>query len=98
MGLLKTGLKAVVAVKTADVIHERVLARQQAHATAHGYPDPAAPFAQTESVAPMSAAPPPPSPEIGGKLAQLQQLGELRASGVLTDAEFESQKALILGP
>ena len=29
MGLLKTGLKAAVAVKTADVIHERVLARQQ---------------------------------------------------------------------
>jgi hypothetical protein len=30
------------------------------------------------------------------KLAQLQQLGELRASGVLTDAEFEVQKANIL--
>jgi len=25
MGLLKTGLKAVVAVKTADVIHERII-------------------------------------------------------------------------
>ena len=98
MGLLKTGLKAVVAVKTADVIHERVLARQQAHAAAHGYPEPAAALAQTAPVAGTPGAPPPPSPDIGDKLAQLQQLGELRASGVLTDAEFESQKALILGP
>jgi hypothetical protein len=32
MGLLKTGLKPAVAVKTADVIHERVLARQQEQA------------------------------------------------------------------
>ena len=42
MGLLKTGLKAAVAVKTADVIHERVLARQQEHAAAQGHPAPAA--------------------------------------------------------
>ena len=42
MGLLKTGLKAAVAVKTADLIHERVLARQQEHAAAHGHAGPAA--------------------------------------------------------
>jgi len=30
-------------------------------------------------------------------LAQLTQLGELRSSGVLTEAEFEAQKAKILG-
>jgi hypothetical protein len=29
-------------------------------------------------------------------LAQLTQLGELRASGVLTESEFEVQKARIL--
>jgi len=29
-------------------------------------------------------------------LDQLKELGELRTSGVLTDAEFESQKARIL--
>ena len=40
MGLLKTGLKVAVAVKTADVIHERVLARQQEHAAAQGHPAP----------------------------------------------------------
>jgi hypothetical protein len=29
-------------------------------------------------------------------LAQLTQLGELRSTGVLTEAEFEAQKARIL--
>jgi hypothetical protein len=30
------------------------------------------------------------------KLAQLQQLGELKSAGVLSDAEFEAQKSAIL--
>jgi hypothetical protein len=98
MGLLKTGLKAAVAVKTADVIHERVLARQQQHAAAQGHPGPMAP-------AVAAAAPPPaalpgasgaPPSDMSAKLAQLTQLGELRAAGVLTDAEFEVQKAHVL--
>jgi len=100
MGLLKTGLKAAVAVKTADVIHERVLGRQQAHAAAQGHPAPGAqpaPVAAPAPAAPMHPTPAPGSPDMGVRLAQLQQLGELRASGVLTDAEFEGQKAAILG-
>ena len=94
MGLLKTGLKAAVAVKTADLIHERVLTRQQEHAAAHGHPGPAA---AAQPAAPMPRAPAASSPDMGHKLAQLTQLGELRASGVLTDAEFDVQKAQILG-
>jgi len=102
MGLLKTGLKAAVAVKTADVIHERVLARQQEHAAAHGHAAPAAAVAQPPAGAPPASPPAsaqasaPASPDMGHKLAQLKQLGELRQSGVLTDAEFEVQKAQIL--
>ena len=30
------------------------------------------------------------------RLGQLKQLGELRDAGILTDAEFEAKKALIL--
>lgn len=97
MGLLKTGLKVAVAVKTADVIHERVLARQQEHAAAQGYPAPAAAVAQPGSAAPIAAAPAAASPDMGDRLAQLKQLAELRESGVLTDAEFGAQKAQILG-
>jgi hypothetical protein len=40
------------------------------------------------------AAPAAPSTE--DKLDQLKQLGELKTAGVLTDAEFEAQKAKIL--
>lgn len=90
MGLLKTGLKAAVAVKTADVIHERVLARQQAQAAAHGHAQPAVTHAGPPPATPAT------SPDMAEKLAHLQQLGDLRASGVLTDAEFAAQKANIL--
>lgn len=105
MGLLKTGLKAAVAVKTADVIHERVLARQEQHAAAQGHtvpaavvpqPAPAAVVAQPAPAAVASAVPAQASPDMTDKLAQLKQLGELREAGVLTDVEFEAQKAQIL--
>ena len=101
MGLSKTGLKAAVAVKTADVIHERVLARQQQHAAAQGHQGPSAAMDQPGPAAPVLAAPSlassaPASADMGEKLAQLTQLGELRGAGVLTDAEFEVQKARIL--
>jgi len=90
MGLLKTGLKAVVAVKTADVIHERIIQRQDAQWASQGHP------------APVQAVPaPPPSqvlapPSADDVLDRLTRLGELRANGILTDAEFDTQKARIL--
>ena len=96
MGLLKTGLKAAVAVKTADVIHERVLARQQQHAAAQGHPGPMAPAVVAAPPAALPGAPGAPGSDMSAKLAQLTQLGELRAAGVLTDAEFEVQKAQVL--
>lgn len=42
------------------------------------------------------APPAPPPSSMDDKLAQLRQLGELRAQGVLSDAEFEQQKSRIL--
>jgi hypothetical protein len=48
-------------------------------------------------------APPPPAPaapaagsDMDVKLAQLKDLGELKAQGILDDAEFEAQKDRIL--
>ena len=55
--------------------------------TASGYPAP--------GQAP-AARPPAARVDMATKLAQLQQLGDLRAAGVLTDAEFDGQKAAIL--
>ena len=41
-------------------------------------------------------APPPAAPDGDDTIAQLQQLGQLHEQGVLTNAEFEAQKAKIL--
>jgi Short C-terminal domain len=40
---------------------------------------------------------PAPPPESGDHIAELERLAKLRDSGALTDAEFEQQKAKILG-
>jgi len=50
------------------------------------------------AAAPAHAAPAPAqsSPDMQQKIEQLKQLGELRTAGVLTDAEFEVQKARLL--
>jgi len=44
---------------------------------------------------PMQAAPPPP-PNTGDMVKQLTDLKNLKDQGILTDAEFEVQKAKIL--
>jgi hypothetical protein len=46
-------------------------------------------------MAPQAAAAP--APSAADPLDQLKKLGELRAAGVLTDAEFEAKKAQLLG-
>jgi hypothetical protein len=44
--------------------------------------------------------PPPPAPAASSgtddMIAQLEKLGQLKAAGILTDAEFEAQKAKLL--
>lgn len=94
MGLIKTGIKAAVAVKVGHMVHDRIQTRKQAEWEAQGNSPGTTPpnlFTGTQS-APAATA------QVGAddRLARLAQLGELRASGVLTDAEFEQQKALIL--
>ena len=83
MGLIKTAAKVAVA----SSVHGRVQRRQQQRWAAQDAmsgtgPAPAAPFAGD----PMST-----------QMAQLAQLGELKAAGILTEAEFQQKKALILG-
>jgi hypothetical protein len=89
MGLIKTGLKAAVFVKTAHVVHDRIERRQQAQwAGQGGVPGSAPAVPAAPETAPSIAAP--------SVLDQLTQLGDLKAAGVVTDAEFEVQKARIL--
>ena len=108
MGILKTA--ATVAV--ASSVHGRVQRRQQNRWAAQdqgqaGQPAPAPP-AQYAAPAPtpQAYAEPVPLPQapatpaqpadMSDRLAQLKQLGELLSAGVLTQAEFEQQKARIL--
>jgi hypothetical protein len=108
VGILKTA--ATVAV--ASSVHGRIQRRQQQRWAVQDQGDAAAPpapppaqyavpaqpqQAYAEPVPPpqASAAPAQPS-NVGDRLAQLKQLGELLSAGVLTEAEFEQQKALIL--
>ena len=101
MGLIKTGLKAAVAVKVAHMVHDRIEQRKQAEWAAGGHPggmpSPAgAPHAAAPAAAAPAAAAPAAAPPVSDTLAQLTQLGELKAAGVLTEDEFQIQKARIL--
>lgn len=95
MGLLKTA--ATVAV--ASSVHGRVQRRQQRRWAAQDQtaayaappPQPSVPAAEP----PAHAGPAQPT-GTGERLAQLKELGELRQAGILTEAEFEQQKARIL--
>jgi hypothetical protein len=103
MGLIKTGLKAAVAVKTAHYVHDRIERRQQAQwatpsppgtpPAAAAAPAPASPIAGEAALTP----PPPAGLDWAAVLSQLKDLAELKAAGVLTEEEFAQQKALILG-
>jgi membrane protein YdbS with pleckstrin-like domain len=57
-------------------------------------PDPVAPVASPAPAAPMPPAPSGAAPNV---TTELERLAELRAKGVLTEEEFQAQKARILG-
>ena len=87
-GLIRGVARTAAIAGTATAVSNRV-SRRQANKWSQQEPQ------QSNEQAP----PPPPAPATSGtddKLAQLKELGELKTSGVLTDAEFEAQKAKIL--
>jgi Short C-terminal domain len=102
VGILKTA--ATVAV--ASSVHGRIQRRQQqrwsAQDQAGGLAPPPAAAPAPEAAPPPQAAPPqppsaqPPSASMSERLAQLSTLSDLKSAGVLTDAEFDEQKARIL--
>ena len=109
-GLLRGMARTAVVAGTASAVSGRV-ARHQAEKFADrdqaimanraqgweqgadgGYAQAPQGYAQPQAYAP---APPPPDPQ-AQMLDQLKQLGDLHASGVLTDDEFAAQKAKLL--
>ena len=84
MPLLRGIARTAVVAGTATAVSNRVSRRQAGRWAA-----------QNEPVA-EPQAPPPSGTDTNTKLAQLRELGQLRDSGVLDDAEFELQKSQIL--
>ena len=92
MGILKTAAKVAVA----SSVHGRVQRRQHARWAAQDQaPTPQQAYAEPVPPPQAPTAPAQP-PDMSVRLAQLKQLGELLSAGVLTQAEFEQQKARIL--
>jgi hypothetical protein len=102
MGLVGGMARTAVIAGTATAVSNRVSRRQagrwQTQADAQAY--------QEQQYAPppqqQYAAPPPPAPVAAAAsgsddlIETLQKLGALRDQGILTDAEFEAQKAKAL--
>ena len=53
-------------------------------------------YAQQQQYAPPPPPPPPPTAPARDQVAELKDLADLKAQGILNDAEFEAQKAKIL--
>ena len=87
-GLLRGMARVAVVSGTATAVSNRTSRRQSQRWAAQDQQ-------AYEEQAPPPAAAPAPSGE--SRVDQLKALGELKAQGVLNDAEFEAEKARILG-
>lgn len=105
-GLLRAAAATAVVAGTAQATRNAVN-RRQADKNAQAYTNAmnsaqaqAAPPPQQYAPPPQAYAPPPPPPAAPTQedtLAQLERLGTLKAQGLLTEEEFNAQKAKILG-
>jgi hypothetical protein len=90
-GVARTAVVAGTATAVSNRVSRRQANRWNEQAQAEAY--------QQQQMMAAQAPPPPPPPPAAAQpdtLAQLKELGELKAAGVLTEAEFEAQKAKIL--
>jgi hypothetical protein len=89
-GLLRGMARVAVVSGTATAVSNRTSRRQSQRWAA-----------QDQQAYEREAAPPPaaaPAPAAGeSRIDQLKELGALKEQGVLNDAEFEAEKARILG-
>jgi hypothetical protein len=90
-GLLRGMARTAVVAGTATAVSNRVSRRQANRWATQDQ--------QMYEPPPQQNAPPPPPAGNGGSdpIEQLKELAALKDQGVLTEAEFEQQKARILG-
>ncbi len=91
MGLLRTARRAAVA----SAVHGKVQRRQHDRWAAANQPA-ASPTSPVPAPTPASAPDPGPPARVDEVIVQLERLAALRDTGILTDAEFQAQKARIL--
>lgn len=90
-GLIRGVARTAVVAGTATAVSNRVSRRQASRWSQQEQQA----YAQ-EPQAYAQEPPPPAAPSTDEKIAQLKELAELKAAGVLTDTEFETQKSKIL--
>ena len=105
-GLLRGVARTAVVAGTATAVSNRVSRRQagrwsekeqqQDAESAQQQPQYAAPPPQYAAPPPQYAAPPAAADPMQEKLDQLKQLGDLKDQGVLSEQEFQQEKAKIL--
>lgn len=93
-GLLRGVARTAVVAGTATAVSNRVSRRQAGRWAQQDQPSyPPQQYEQEPSPQPAAA---PAGDDMDNRIAQLKQLGELKAQGVLTEAEFEAQKRQLL--
>jgi hypothetical protein len=88
-GLIRGVARTAVVAGTATAVSNRVSRRQGDRWAAQEQQ-------QYQAPPPAPAPPPPAAPQVD-RITALRELAELKAQGVLTDAEFEAEKARVLG-
>jgi hypothetical protein len=90
-GLLRGVARTAVVAGTATAVSGRVARRQNERWSQQeqGYPPQQQEYAQPP--------PPPATDDRDRQIAQLKELADLKAQGILTEEEFAAQKAEILG-
>ena len=91
-GLLRGVARTAVVAGTATAVSNRV-SRRQANRWSQQEEQQYAQHPQQYAAPPPAPAPAPAAPD---PIAQLKELAELKNQGILTEAEFEAQKAKIL--
>jgi phosphoglycolate phosphatase-like HAD superfamily hydrolase len=98
-GLLRGVARTAVVAGTATAVSGRVQRRQAekyADRDANIYAEREQAYQQQQGAQAPPPPPPPAAPSADDTLEQLTKLGALKEQGILTDAEFEAQKAKIL--
>ena len=94
-GLIGTMARTAVVAGTATAVSGGVARRQQARAQESAEAE--AWREQQAQAPPMPEPPPPPAAPPADLVTQLRQLADLKDQGILTQQEFDAQKARLLG-